>query len=440
MKRVIILLSCLVPLFANSQEKISLNFSHAKTWEELKREAIEANRPILIDAYATWCGPCKQMDDQVFTDKEVINFINEHFIPIRIQMDRTERDSEYTKNWLKESESIKHYITGYPCFLFFSPDGEFGGRELGYHEPDAFISLLKKAIDPEKSYYALLQKYQAGALTRDKLLTLAFLAEKNKDSIQTKLAREYKTRYLDSLPLDLQLRPSSRSFIETFYYKVFRPSDPIVRKMYDAPSKTDSLIQFSPGTSKNIVDQLIAQHYIEPFTRSNKGLTEIEPHWNNILRNITSDFDINIAKRLILAAKSDWELDHERFEAFVKLEFEKIDRYGLDTSAMGRVFFNNMVFQVVFKKIDDSKLLRRAASLMKYLIDLDTHASPSFLDTYACILYKSGNRKDALAMERLAIEVANKIKDENERNRRILYFNNVIKFMQQGRNIWEIDL
>ena len=62
-------------------------------WWGWCREAFEAaralDRPVLVDVGAVWCHWCHVMDETTYSDPEVASFINEHFIPIKV--DRDER-------------------------------------------------------------------------------------------------------------------------------------------------------------------------------------------------------------------------------------------------------------------------------------------------------------------------------------------------------------
>lgn len=60
---------------------ISLGVSQAQEikWMTMN-EALAAQKKkpkkILMDAYTTWCGPCKLMDQKTFTNKDVVNYVN----------------------------------------------------------------------------------------------------------------------------------------------------------------------------------------------------------------------------------------------------------------------------------------------------------------------------------------------------------------------------
>ena len=60
------------------------------TWEEALTLAKKEHKIIFVDAYTTWCGPCKQMAKDVFTQKEVGDFYNKSFINVKLDMEKGE--------------------------------------------------------------------------------------------------------------------------------------------------------------------------------------------------------------------------------------------------------------------------------------------------------------------------------------------------------------
>jgi thiol:disulfide interchange protein len=54
------------------------------SWNDILVQAKAENKPIFVDFYTEWCGPCKMMSKQVFTDKEVAKYYNTNFISVKI--------------------------------------------------------------------------------------------------------------------------------------------------------------------------------------------------------------------------------------------------------------------------------------------------------------------------------------------------------------------
>lgn len=107
------------------------------SWKEAKQRAEAAKAPIFVDAYATWCAPCKMMEKRVFTQQKVGRFYNKHFISFQYNME--------------EGKGVKfrkrHNVSAYPTLLFFNSKGEVVHRRRGAMGPDGLVQAGRKAMD-----------------------------------------------------------------------------------------------------------------------------------------------------------------------------------------------------------------------------------------------------------------------------------------------------
>ncbi len=62
----------------------------------------------------------KKMDKEVFQDEKVANALQERFIMVRIQMDKTNRDNAVVKKWYKKAKELQemNLVNSYPTCLF----------------------------------------------------------------------------------------------------------------------------------------------------------------------------------------------------------------------------------------------------------------------------------------------------------------------------------
>jgi thiol:disulfide interchange protein DsbD len=107
--------------------------------EELQR-AKEMKKPVMIDFYADWCIPCKELDKFTFSDDQVAqqakNFVT-------IKADLTHYESEQT-NELRERFKIK----GVPTIIFLTAEGmELNDMRLsGFEEADQFLERMQTTL------------------------------------------------------------------------------------------------------------------------------------------------------------------------------------------------------------------------------------------------------------------------------------------------------
>lgn len=431
MKGIAIVLYCLLPVLVNAQERPYINFNKAGNWDTLLFEAKAEGKPIFIDAYATWCGPCKKMDREVFSDLSVSSFINQHFVAIRIQMDSTKDDSEFVRIWRKDIKAWQNYITAYPCFLFFTADGQLTDLEIGERSAQDFLAILKRTIDSNTSYTAQISKFRNGRLNKDEQLALAYRAKTNKDTNVNSIARSYKTLYLDPLPLDSLLKPEITKFAQNFY-QVFYAGDRLIKYMNKYPLRIDSISKWN-NFAMHFSDYFITRDYIDSQILPNGIPIISDPKWRAMHNKIVKDFTKGTADRVIINAKISWANQHKRYEEAIAYEFEKIDKYGLDTTLTGRGMFNNLIYLTVFPKVDNTALLKKAADLMKCVNEMEREQNSGYLDTYASILYKFGERAKALQVEEKALDLAKKRGNRQE----IKNFTIVLERMKRGEEIWK---
>ena len=131
----------------------AIQFEQQASWADILKRAGEANKMIFVDAYATWCGPCKMMDRDVFPDESVSAYFDQEFICVKIDME-SERGEEFGKSF---------EVGAYPTLLFISPSGELVKENVGAIDAEKLLSLGKYVKNPSSSPIGALRKqYEAG--------------------------------------------------------------------------------------------------------------------------------------------------------------------------------------------------------------------------------------------------------------------------------------
>ncbi len=143
------LLTSINPVFANG-----VRFFHG-SWSQVLAEARRQNKPIFIDVYTTWCGPCKLMSAQAFPNARVGARMNDNFINYKIDAEKGEG----------ETVARRYGVQAFPTSLFISIKGKLIRRTLGYNGVDWFLAEAQRALsDANESHSMALwnKKYDAG--------------------------------------------------------------------------------------------------------------------------------------------------------------------------------------------------------------------------------------------------------------------------------------
>ncbi len=113
-----------------------------KKFDEGLKQAKLTGKKVLVDVYTDWCGWCKKMDANTYSDKSVSEYLEKNFVIIKLN---AEGDGTITYDGKKISPAEFAQgmgVTGYPATLFMRSDGQPITLLPGYSEADMFIHVL----------------------------------------------------------------------------------------------------------------------------------------------------------------------------------------------------------------------------------------------------------------------------------------------------------
>jgi thioredoxin-related protein len=362
---------------SNFAQNRSIKFEHG-SFKEIKEKALKENKLIFIDAFTTWCGPCKQMAKNIFTNDTVADYYNKNFVNAKIDMEKGEG-----------IELAKQYdVRCYPNLLFVDGNGNLVHRIAGSMSVKEFIALGDEAKNPGNNFSYYEKNYEKNK-SNPAFLRKYIQARENTCLDADNLVHDYFSLQKESDLLNkenwemIQLHTNSMTTNE---YDYLIASKQKFDELYTAKSVNEKLDDIHKNTLFAIVKAkpLDEKYYQEVKSKILALNTE-----GSIL--VAFDADLRLARK-----KEDWN-------TFAKLAVENIDTYYKDDVGM----LNSIAWDF-YEKVENKNALLKAEEWAKKASD--TEKNYAFLDTYASVLYKLGKKQLALDAANKAIEEAKKEK------------------------------
>jgi thioredoxin-related protein len=395
-----------------------IKWTDGLTWQEVKEKAQKEKKYIFVDAYATWCGPCKLMDKKVYTDPQVGAIVNEKFIAVRLQMDSSNSDNEWVKKWYGIAHDFKNKygIDAYPSFLFFTSNGQMIHSDMGYKSPNDFVSLLKIAADTSKQYYTAREKYLKGIRNYPALGYLAMMLFKNKErELATKVAKDYKENYLDTLPDSTLLLKDNLDFLG-YFHSLFKSDSRLFGFCFNQPELIDSIRNWK-SFAKLVVNAIVTREEVQEKLWENGKPKSKNPDWENLYKNICDKYSNMVADNILPSYKqyfykktNNWKAWSRIIEVKIKNDIPTASSKNLNS--WGDNHGLNSYAWDAFQYCMDKSVLKKALKWSSLSIAITPKSSLNileFYDTKANLLYKIGYKNKAINQEEQAIKEANRL-------------------------------
>jgi thioredoxin-related protein len=424
MKQLFWLMLMVVPFFAKAHKRLNVDNKEVKwveglSWDQVRERAKKESKFIFVDAYATWCSPCKKMDREVYTNHRVAEAINNCFIAVKVQMDKTPNDDEQVKSWYSVAESFNGFgIEGYPSFLFFTPDGKLAYKAVGYHDADGFIALTNEALtDPNTRYVRELEKFNKGQILFLEMPELARKARKKKDmETAIKIVKQFKSEYVDKLSDEKAFTGENLSILGEFSTDVLTSEDRYFKFFKDHSYRADSIINRIQGgelrsVSKLFVSNIIRkEEIIEIIYIQGRPITSPKPDWHEIKKSISKKYGPNYIDQFFpdeqifyyFTAK-DWG----NYVSYVNLKIRKFPPKNGGKSfgpQFGDSWQLNMYAWVLFQGCNNKRTLEKGLSWVN--LSLKLKETGYAMDTKANLLYKIGRVPEAIEFEAKALTLS----------------------------------
>ncbi|AYZ13111.1 DUF255 domain-containing protein [Chryseobacterium arthrosphaerae] len=369
MKKITILSTLFIGVLAWAQGIKFEDGNFASILAKAKKE----KKLIFVDAYASWCGPCKLMVKNIFPLQSVGDYYNAHFINAKIDMEKGE-GIDLAK---------KYNVKAFPTYLFIDGNGEAVHRTLGYVEEKDFIQFAKDAEDPNRRLTSLKQQFEKGEKAPEFLKNLAVLTIYNDPEFAGKVLNRYFGQKAALDQEDVQLLLSGVQTKESPLYKIFQDKKEDIQKFLPA----DRYEKFD----KNIKLNTVAKKAYNADTKT----------WNDsyFMTETQKFLSKEEADKILKRMKANRALKNKDIPAYEKLIMELYQDY----SAASSEELNSLAWNF-FENVSNKASLEKAIVWAQESVKKDQNYANT--DTLANLYNKIGDKKNAKMWAEKSIEIA----------------------------------
>lgn len=142
------------------QKVAAKNTKNLVKWYTME-DALKANqkepKKFFVDVYTDWCGWCKVMDKNTFTDPKVADYLNEHFYPVKFDAEQKEaitvngKTYEWVNGGRRGVNTLAYALLNgrlsYPSVVYLTEKLESIRVSPGYKTPDQILPELQYAAE-----------------------------------------------------------------------------------------------------------------------------------------------------------------------------------------------------------------------------------------------------------------------------------------------------
>ena len=366
--------------FAQSE---GIEFSQ-NNWNQILIAAAKEDKIIFVDAYTTWCKPCKTMDKTVFPQKMIGDFYNKNFINVKIDMEKG----------IGRDLQKRYDVFFYPTFLFMTADGTLVHRIAGYQSAPKLLELGKTAVNPELRLSAFEARYEKGERDPEFLKQYTIVRKAAMDGSHGAIAEAY---------LATQKDWTTKENLK-FIFKNLEDAD---SKLFDYVIENKPVFQEEFGTSKVIgkIENLIYNKIYDED--GNASLEKLDSLFAKVYSPVQ-------AEKASAKFKLNYYLQKKSGTKYAKTAIAYYDKFPPnDVSEYGDIAYN-------FYELDitEKKYLKKALKWTKTAIKSD--ASYYNYETLAAVYYKMGKKKKARKSIQKAIDLAKKSNEDFSETQELL--------------------
>jgi thioredoxin-related protein len=391
MKSILILLLSLTSITLTTISAQGITFqSDTLSWQAILDKAKTENKIVFVDAYTSWCGPCKRMARDIFTQKSVGDVFNAAFVNVKMDMENGEGPAL----------AMRYGVKAYPTYMFVTANGELVHRGLGAMPAEKFIAIGKAAANPETQFFALKKKYEGGEKNAEFLKNFAFsCTDAQEDALADDVANAYlKTQKDLSTDENVAFIFRFAKKLDTEAFQYWLKNRPVFEK------------KFGKLQAEADLDDRLITAIGKPFFNGQKKEVDMVKAREFALKNAPTDVVERILSLLTLQnCEMKGDVAGILNQASSHLEkFPSVNPNQLNDFAY---FF--------YENTTGKESLEKALAWSLKAVELSENSYP-FHDTAASIYFKMGNKAKAKEFAEKAIKLGKEKKEDTGETENLL--------------------
>lgn len=351
-------------------EAQGIEFFHG-TFNEALEESEKTGKPIFMDAFAKWCGPCKKMAATTFKDESVGEYFNKNFINLKVDMEESEGVS------LRK----KYPVSAYPTLFFIGGDGEIIHKIVGGQDVNGLLRQGEMAlgkVDYSRGYAA---EYEKGKRDPEFIYNyVKALNQSGKPSLA--ISNEY-LRTQQDLTTEFNLRFIHEAAVEadSRIFGLLVKNQKEIGMLVGLQAVRDRIELACTNTAKKAVEYQSPELLAEAKTKMKENFPE---------------------KAAAFAAKADF--DYFKAAKDAQNFGKSCDAYAKNVAKGDAKGLHKLATDIANNFSADEKCMKMAEKYAKEAAEKGNNYH--FYLTYAEILHKNGKKKQALEAANKSLEMA----------------------------------
>ena len=401
-----------------------INFEKG-SWQETVTKAKSQSKPIFIDFFTTWCGPCKELEQKVYSKPEVIQKMNANFINFKIDAEKGEGPDL----------ARKFDVSAYPFLVWADKNQNVLLTDAGYMPVNEFLKSVDNALNQYREGRLEDYETQYRAGKRDGNFLADFI---NKRHAMVMDNRELVEQYLLAIPTTEQTSEKTlkllsentftlngkaiellqnQAVFKKYGISTLETVSTTMMEYFRNALRTKNLDLLERLAGLNLkLNPVEAGRQNERYRMEFYKSTNNTPKYLDTAQNLADKYLMNVSKEELnkqnLAHFQEFMLPYRtgkqdsvkigkvRFDAMKKLHSRYASiNFASDLDALAEEFYKN---------VSEKAVLQKAIMWAKRANEIDE--TPDYWNTYAHLLYKMGIRSEAIAAEEKALNLAKTLK------------------------------